>query len=87
MKIKRKTEVTVQTERVLIVRRRKPTFFMVCTECEGKLVTPEEAALLLGKQRREIYREIENGTLHFTEFAGGELLVCCNSPQQKKSRL
>ena len=79
MKIKRKTEVTVQTERYLIVRRRKPAFFVVCTECENTLVTPEEAALLLGKRTRDIYREIEGGRLHFTELASGELLVCCCS--------
>ena len=87
MKIKRKTEVTIQTERYLIVRKRKPDFFVACAECGATLSSPEEAALFLGKRTREIYREIENGTLYFTELVSGELLVCYHLPQQKKSEL
>ena len=78
MKIRRKTEVTVQTEKFLAIRKSRKTFFAICAECGSTLMTPEEAALMLGKRTREIYREIENGSLHFTELVGGELLVCCN---------
>lgn len=83
MKLRRKTQISVQTERLVIVRKRKPPFFEVCAECGAALMSPEKAALVLGKTIRDVYREIENGTLNFTEIAGGELLVCCNSPQQK----
>ena len=75
MKIKRKTEVTVQTERVLIVRKSMTSVSAGCAECGAPLVSPEQAALVFGSQTRDIYRAIENGTLHFTELAGGELLV------------
>ena len=87
MKIRRKTEVTVQTEKFLAIRKSKKTFFAICAECGSTLMPPEEVALVLGKRTREIYRDIENGTLYFTEFEGGELLVCCNSLEQKKSKL
>ena len=40
------------------------------------MVTPEDAARLWNSPTRSIYQKIENGELHFTEAAGGELLVC-----------
>ena len=76
MKIKRKTQISVRTERLLMVRKSKPSFLTVCATCGAALVAPEQAARALGKRTRDVYREIEKGTLHFTELAGGELLVC-----------
>jgi hypothetical protein len=90
LKIRRKTEVKIQTERFLGIRKSRAAFFAACAECDATLHSPEEAALVLGKRTRDIYREIENGTRHFTELANGELLVCCDAPterQQKKSEL
>jgi hypothetical protein len=40
------------------------------------MVTPEDAARRWNSPTRSIYQKIENGELHFTETAGGELLVC-----------
>lgn len=80
MKTKRKTQITVRTERFLIVGKRRSSFFAVCAECGARLVTPEAAALLLGRRTRDVYREIESGTLHSVELSGGELLVCCGAP-------
>ncbi len=76
MKIKKTTEVTVLTERVLIVRR-KPLVEVGCPECGGALMRPDEAARVFGTRTRDIYRGIENGNVHFLELANGEMLVCC----------
>ncbi|MBS1794513.1 MAG: hypothetical protein JSS81_11700 [Acidobacteria bacterium] len=43
------------------------------------MADPESASALYNVRRREIYRRIENGTVHFIENADGTLLVCCRS--------
>jgi excisionase family DNA binding protein len=52
-----------------------------CSECEAdtRVVTPEEAALLSRVSSRTIYRWIETDRIHFSETAGGLLLICLNS--------
>jgi hypothetical protein len=84
LKIRKKIAVTMQTERLLIIKRSKNSVFEVCAACGAALVTPEDAALALGRRTRDVYREIENGTLHFTELKSGRLLVCLDSAQPKK---
>ena len=79
MKIRNRTEVTIHTERILIVRKKKSMPAMPCDICGSRLIKPEQAAIVLGKCTRDIYREIENGVRHFTEIEGDDLLVCCNS--------
>jgi excisionase family DNA binding protein len=46
------------------------------------MVTPEDAARLLGTSPRAIYRLVESGGLHFIEIDSGGLLVCVNSLPQ-----
>ncbi len=77
MKIRKTTEVIIQTDRVLVLRKRTPSFLVACAECGAALVTPESAALAAGKRTRDIYREVENGQLHFMEMPDGKMLVCC----------
>jgi hypothetical protein len=84
LKIRKKIAVTVQTQKLLIIKRPKNSVFEVCAACGATLVTPEDIARLLGKRTRDVYREIENGTLHFNEFENGRLLVCLDSAQPKK---
>jgi excisionase family DNA binding protein len=43
------------------------------------MVTPDEAAAVVGVSTRTIYRWIEAEKLHFTETAGGLLTICLNS--------
>jgi len=58
-----------------------------CRECsnETKLVPPENAAILTGVSAREIYRGVELGHIHCTEFSQGCLLICLNSVAHKLS--
>lgn len=66
---KHKTTITVETERVLIIKGRHGAVDGWCEQCGArvKLVTPEIAATLTGLSRRAVYRLIETGRLHFTE--------------------
>lgn len=43
------------------------------------MVTPNEAALITGKDARAIFREVESGQIHFIESANGALLICKQS--------
>ena len=80
---KQRTEITIETDRVII--RGWGTAAGWCERCvaAAPMVTPEHAAKLSGATPRSIYRQIENGELHFTETARGVLLVCRNSLSTK----
>ena len=77
MRSRRRTETTIETHEVWVVRRRSggPAW---CEECAGQrgMLTPEEAATLARVSPRAIYKWVEAGRLHFTETADGALLVC-----------
>ena len=82
---KKRTTITVETERVLIISRRagrrvraSPAW---CAECSAsvEMVPPEVAAALARVSLRTIYRWVEADRLHFTETAEGALLICLNS--------
>lgn len=85
MSTKKRTTITIETERVLIISRRAgrrgravPTW---CVECGARveLVSPEVAAAVAEVSPRTIYRWVETDRLHFTETAESTLLICLNS--------
>jgi excisionase family DNA binding protein len=78
---KKRTKVTVEIERSLVIRKRGRAVQAWCAECgdEVAMVTPEEAACAADVSTRTIYRWVEAGKLHFTETREGFLLVCRNS--------
>lgn len=74
--------ITIETrQRTVISRGRRPARRLWCELCGGEteMADPESASALYNVRRREIYRRIENGTVHFIENADGTLLVCCRS--------
>jgi len=79
--MKRRTRIVVETERLLVVRRRRGQYEGSCGECGGsaRLVGLDEAASVSGLSQREIVRQVEAGSLHFEESARGTLLVCLAS--------
>jgi hypothetical protein len=82
VKRKRRTEITVETETIVCLRRRsRAALTRWCPQCaaEVKLVTPEEAAAQSGLSLRAIYRKVEADRLHFSETADGRLFICLNS--------
>jgi hypothetical protein len=75
---KRTTRITLETDEVLIVRRRPAPGW-----CEGcarqvEMLSPEQAAAA-GLSVRAVYRRVEVGRLHFTETPEGQVWVCLNS--------
>ena len=74
-------EITVETERLLIIRRRYQAVEELCDGC-GKMalmIRPDQAAAVSGKTLRAIFTEIEIGRLHFRESHDGLVLVCLTS--------
>src|SRR5581483_10808060 len=82
VKRKRRTEITVESETIVCLRRRSRAALTAwCPQCaaEVKLVTPEEAEAHSGFSLRAIYRKVEADRLHFSETAEGQLFICLNS--------
>src|SRR5436853_7372537 len=69
MSNKNKTEITIETHRTFIVRRRPNLIYAWCAGCATTVnfASPEDAAQLAGSSAREIYRAVEAGQLHFIE--------------------
>jgi len=81
VKTKKRTEITVETHRLLVMRKPTGTTQTWCARCceQVEMATPERAALLAGVSLRAICRQVEANSIHFVETANGLLLICLNS--------
>jgi len=81
MKTERRTEVTIETHRLLVLRRRSGSVPAWCAECARavEMATPDEAAIMANVSLRTIYRWVEAGKLHSDETREGLLLICLNA--------
>ena len=81
--MKRTKTITIETQQIQLIRRRTGdlTLEAWCNGCAAQVawVTPDAAAQRTGQSTRELYRQVEAGTLHFCETAGGGLLLCLGS--------
>ena len=78
---KKRTEITIETERRLIISNRQTSASAWCASCgaQVQMIRADEAAYRACVSSRVIYGQIEKGTLHFLETVGGLLLICLNS--------
>ncbi|HYW70932.1 MAG TPA: hypothetical protein VE961_07860 [Pyrinomonadaceae bacterium] len=74
-------EITVETERLLVIRRRYRAVEEWCEECDrlALMIRPDQAAAVTGRTLRMIFTEIESGQLHFREYPDGSVLLCLNT--------
>ena len=81
MRTRNRTEITIETDRVLVLSRRKVSVVAWCHECgqRKKMITVDEAAAIAGVSSQTIYRWADAQKLHFTETADGVLMVCAAS--------
>ena len=79
--MKRTIKLTIETERVFVIRRLSASRRARCEACgeEIRLVTADEAAALTRVSSRAIYRLVEAEKLHFIETDQKLLLICFNS--------
>jgi hypothetical protein len=74
----KRTEITIESETTVILRRSARVLRAWCGPCgaESQMLTPDAAAELVGVTTRAIYVGVECGALHFKELPDGTLLVC-----------
>jgi excisionase family DNA binding protein len=79
----KRTEITIETDRILVLSRRKVSLVAWCNECSQrtKMVTVDEAATIAGVTSRTMYRWADAEKLHFTETGEGVLMICFSSLQ------
>jgi len=73
--------VVVKTERTYIFRNRDSVRIGWCAGCGGEvgMVSVEGAARESGMSEMAIYELVGARALHYSEEAGGRVLVCLNS--------
>lgn len=86
MKKKRRVEITVE-QRSLVLRPAVKEAVVFCPHCASPTISPEQAAALTGVSIRAVYRQIEQGQLHFVETETGRLRLCFNSLLEHKGDL
>lgn len=81
MKTKSKTEIVVETCRVVTIKSRDRGRLAWCPDCgrQTQMVTADEAALLCRISARAIYVRLEANQLHFIETPDGLVLICADS--------
>ena len=75
-----RTEITIETERVVVISRRRDTLRLWCGRCEAtvSMVSLDEAARIECTTGDAIYEMAEAGRLHFG-LAAGQLFICSDS--------
>lgn len=83
MRTTKRTEITIETDRIVVLSRRKVSVVSWCHECTQmtKMVTVDEAAAIAGVTSRTMFRWTDAEKLHFSETAEGVLMICFNSLQ------
>ena len=81
MSRKRRTEITIETERVVRLNVHNAPFVAWCDDCHAHIptVTPKQAALLLQVSVAALQQLIQSHQLHLIEACDGLLLVCLPS--------
>ncbi|MEP7340242.1 MAG: hypothetical protein ABI977_21095 [Acidobacteriota bacterium] len=81
MNTTKRTHITVEKREVWVVRQGRKIATAWCEACAEtvEMATADQAAALAHVSTRAIYRQVENGQIHFTETADGQLFVCLNS--------
>ena len=79
--MKKRTEITIETERFLVVSRGRNRPMLWCSDCDDKvpMLTVVEAAMTAGTTPLVISELAEAGKLHFALLLDGRQFICSNS--------
>ena len=83
MKKTRKTEINLEIAEAITIQTKR-SVMSACLRCQRqvRMVSANEAAVIVRRSAREIYRLVEAGSLHFIEDRDGLLFVCIASLEQ-----
>ena len=78
---RRRIEMVVEQDEIILVRRRGKAVRLWCNQCEAQvsMLRVEDARTVAQTTSRTIYRWIEAGKLHFAESDKGLVLICAQS--------
>ena len=77
----RRTEVTIETDEIVVIRHSQAAIQPLCPQCcdAVPMITPEQAAEMVSANARAVYRWIEEGRIHCSETPDGVVFVCPRS--------
>jgi hypothetical protein len=77
----KRTEITIETERFLVVSQRRERTIPWCSECDKNvpMLTVYEAATIARTTPLVIFGLAESGRLHCSVSQEGRLFICSNS--------
>ena len=77
----RRTEVTIETDEIVVIRRSQTAIVPLCSQCCGvvPMITTEQATEMVSVNERAIYRWVEEGRIHSLETPEGIVFVCPRS--------
>lgn len=83
---RRRTEITIETHSITIIRTGDQRFSAHCGRCSETVsaFTPEQTAVFLRLDLREICRRVQTGEFHLTRTERSAALICGNSLEGKK---
>jgi hypothetical protein len=78
--MQKRTEITIETERVLVVSQRREKAILWCSDCDTRvsMLTVDEAALAISTTPVVIFKLAAAGKLHFAARDGRQF-ICPNS--------
>jgi hypothetical protein len=78
---KRRIEITIETEQVVLLHQRQESVTAWCPVCADsvQMLTLEEVAVLTSLHPQDFSDQAAGGQFHFTEIPEGQLWVCLNS--------
>lgn len=76
-----RTEITIETHEVMVIRRQGSYPQSHCRRCgeQATMLSLDEATALSNISTRKLFRLVEDGKLHFIETPKGTLLICSES--------
>ena len=76
-----RTEITIETHEVLVIRRRGRAPRTLCPDCgeRATMLTMDEALTVFSVSMRSLVRFVEAGDLHYVETPKGALFLCSES--------
>ncbi len=78
---KRRTQITIETHSIAIIRTngKSPSAFCDCCRTNVAVFAPEQIAAFLRLTLAEVCRRVEEGELHLIETRRGVRLICGGS--------
>ena len=76
MRVTRRTNIIVKTERNFTVRSAATGESFFCEQCGNQMISVTKSANFFGFSSRIIYRLIESDSIHFVETETKEIYIC-----------